>query len=1538
MSTDSVYSHKAFVKASRADGGLEGRCKIPLLADRSGKISKKYGVFDAEEGIARKALVIIDDRGTARHMVASSLPVDKVIDDTLKVIQTFQSKSLGSGSGGDVQPSNFPIIKSKHSLVAKHVTKDKWEKLKNIKTKTSGFTLYKAIAVSVEFDNQHCGIYAGDWDSYKDFAIVFDPIIQEYHGILPSATHTSDMDSNKIKGNVDSDVPVHSCRIRVGRSIDGFGLSPGITKEQRKGVEALMKKAFANLKGDLQGTYYPLTGMDEKVRQKLVDDHFLFMSGDRNLQVAGMERDWPEGRGIYHNSAKTFLTWVNEEDQLRIISMQKGGDVKGVFERLARGIKAVQESVKKESGKDFMLDKKYGYVHSCPTNLGTGMRASVHVDLPGWTKVGLDALQRRCEELHLQPRGTRGESGGQTGHTYDISNKHRLGYSEVELVQKMIDGVNTLWKEDKAFMGGAAAPAAPAGGASSKSDGKYKAMPAETNGPFPNIQSKHSLVAKHVTQDKWEKLKGIKTKTSGFTLIQAIACAVEFDNQHCGIYAGDWDSYKDFAPVFDPIIQEYHGISAGSKHTSDMEVSKIKGNIDEDVPVHSCRIRVGRSIDGFGLSPGITKDQRLGVEKLMKNAVKNFPKDLAGQYYPLTGMNETVRQQLVDDHFLFVSGDRNLTVAGMERDWPEGRGIFHNDKKTFLIWVNEEDQLRIISMQMGGDVRGVFERLAKGIKAVGDSVKKESGKDFCLDAQYGYIHSCPTNLGTGMRASVHVDLPGWTKHGVDALKARCEELHLQPRGTRGESGGQTGFTYDISNKHRLGYSEVQLVQKMIDGVNVLWKEDKEYQKKYFGDFPFIASQHSLVAKHVNKEKWDKLKDIKTKTSGFTLAKAIACAVTFNNQHCGIYAGDWDSYKDFAPVFDPIIQEYHGISANSKHTSDMDVSKIKGNIAEDVPVHSCRIRVGRSIDGFGLSPGITKEQRVGVENLMKNAVQNFPSDLAGKYYPLTGMEESVRQQLVDDHFLFVSGDRNLTVAGMERDWPEGRGIFHNDKKTFLIWVNEEDQLRIISMQMGGDVRGVFERLAKGIKAVGDSVKKESGKDFCLDEKYGYIHSCPTNLGTGMRASVHVDLPGWTQHGVEKLKARCEELHLQPRGTRGESGGQTGFTYDISNKHRLGYSEVQLVQKMIDGVNTLWQEDKKWQKQYFGDFPFIASQHSLVAKHVTKEKWDALKNIKTKTSGFTLAKAIACAVTFNNQHCGIYAGDWDSYKDFAPVFDPLIQEYHGISASSKHTSDMDFTKITGNIVDGAPVKSTRIRVGRSIDGFGLSPGITKEQRVGVENLMKNAIQTFSGDLAGKYYPLTGMDEGVRQQLVDDHFLFMSGDRNLTVAGMERDWPEGRGIFHNDAKTFLIWINEEDQLRIISMENGGNVKGVFERLCNGIKMVQDSVKKESGKDFCLDEKYGYVHSCPTNLGTGMRASVHIDLPGWTRHSIDKLKARCEELHLQPRGTRGESGGQTGHTYDISNKHRLGYSEVQLVQKMIDGVNTLWKEDQEFQKKYNM
>ena len=134
-----------------------------------------------------------------------------------------------------------------------------------------------------------------------------------------------------------------------------------------------------------------------------------------------------------------------------------------------------------------------------------------------------------------------------------------------------------------------------------------------------------------------------------------------------------------------------------------------------------------------------------------------------------------------------------------------------------------------------------------------------------------------------------------------------------------------------------------------------------------------------------------------------------------------------------------------------------------------------------------------------------------------------------------------------------------------------------------------MREVFKRLAGGIEAVASWIRAECGREFLQSEKYGYIHSCPTNLGTGLRASVHIDLPGWTTEGLPALKKRCAELSLQRRGACGDLGGRPegprpGVTHDISNKHRLGYTEVQLVQVMVEGVNTLYEEDLELQEKH------------------------------------------------------------------------------------------------------------------------------------------------------------------------------------------------------------------------------------------------------------------------------------------------------------------------------------------------------------------
>ena len=134
-----------------------------------------------------------------------------------------------------------------------------------------------------------------------------------------------------------------------------------------------------------------------------------------------------------------------------------------------------------------------------------------------------------------------------------------------------------------------------------------------------------------------------------------------------------------------------------------------------------------------------------------------------------------------------------------------------------------------------------------------------------------------------------------------------------------------------------------------------------------------------------------------------------------------------------------------------------------------------------------------------------------------------MTDDERNQLIADHFLFKEGDRFLEACGCNRDWPDGRGIFHNNDKTFLVWVNEEDQLRIISMQPGADIGAVFTRLST---AAG---KIEQVAKFAHDESLGYITSCPTNLGTALRASVHIKLPnlGAKMDEFEKIAA---EYHV------------------------------------------------------------------------------------------------------------------------------------------------------------------------------------------------------------------------------------------------------------------------------------------------------------------------------------------------------------------------------------------------------------------------
>lgn len=355
--------------------------------------------------------------------------------------------------------------------------------------------------------------------------------------------------------------------------------------------------------------------------------------------------------------------------------------------------------------------------------------------------------------------------------------------------------------------------------------------------------------------------------------------------------------------------------------------------------------------------------------------------------------------------------------------------------------------------------------------------------------------------------------------------------------------------------------------------------------RYTGDeeMPDLSKHNNWMAKVMTPELYKKMRARQTK-SGYTIDDVIQTGVD-NPGHpfimtVGCVAGDEDSYETFAEFFDAIIEARHG----GYKKTDMHSTDLSDGLVMDAPfdpdyVFSVRVRTGRSIRGYALPPWCSRAERRKVEQISVGALDRFDGDLKGKYYPLYEMTEADQEQLIADHFLFDKPvSPLLTCAGMARDWPDARGIWHNDNKDFLVWINEEDHLRVISMQKDGDMQACWKRWTQGLQQF-ETYIKEAGAEYMHNEHLGYVLTCPSNLGTGVRAGVHMKLEKLSVHS--EFDALLGKLRLQKRGTGGVDTASEGGMFDISNADRLGFSELQLVQMVVDGVNYLIELEKKLQ---------------------------------------------------------------------------------------------------------------------------------------------------------------------------------------------------------------------------------------------------------------------------------------------------------------------------------------------------------------------
>jgi len=210
----------------------------------------------------------------------------------------------------------------------------------------------------------------------------------------------------------------------------------------------------------------------------------------------------------------------------------------------------------------------------------------------------------------------------------------------------------------------------------------------------------------------------------------------------------------------------------------------------------------------------------------------------------------------------------------------------------------------------------------------------------------------------------------------------------------------------------------------------------------------------------------------------------------------------------------------------------------------------------------------------------------------------------------------------------------------------------------------------------------------------------------------------------------------------------------------------------------------------------------------------------------------------------------------------------------------------------------VVSTRIRLARNLAGLPFTTRATPQQKAEIEARLKLVV-----DMLGLEHPLNYVSVATLPA-IDRQFLV---ERQLISRELAGVLEGPRGVAFDEPETVSLMVNEEDHLRLQSMRSGLELEAAWAT----IDRVDDAI--ESRVEYAFTDEFGYLTACPTNVGTGMRASVMLHLPALgLAKQIDKAFKALQKINLVVRGLYGEGSRALGDFFQISNQITLGKSEV--------------------------
>lgn len=238
------------------------------------------------------------------------------------------------------------------------------------------------------------------------------------------------------------------------------------------------------------------------------------------------------------------------------------------------------------------------------------------------------------------------------------------------------------------------------------------------------------------------------------------------------------------------------------------------------------------------------------------------------------------------------------------------------------------------------------------------------------------------------------------------------------------------------------------------------------------------------------------------------------------------------------------------------------------------VISTRVRLARNLAEHPFPGRMSPETE---EKLLSEVSEALVSSAGGAEFSLTDLRSishTEAQALVERHLISPELAKGSGARGV---------VFSRDE-SISVMINEEDHIRIQVLGAGLCLEDCLKRAWQ----VDDLL--EGRARYAFDERLGYLTHCPTNLGTGLRASVMLHLPALTESGeMRKIINACSKLGFAVRGLYGEGSSATGSIYQLSNQLTLGLSEEESIKKLSDAVRNIINSEKTMRDTRFSRDP-------------------------------------------------------------------------------------------------------------------------------------------------------------------------------------------------------------------------------------------------------------------------------------------------------------------------------------------------------------